>query len=224
MMVLMLTFSVLFLREAGKACLHTCCGTRGSTRVAALRAEADEQQDRRHRRQEAVRRAIAAETEGMHSRRGEVVEEINPPVQGYPDPPVHAYVHVQVEAPRPPPPPCHERQGPFDLAARSSSELPGERPSPPMRGSSSATYVPPPPVPFRGLVGDPPARREVAVQTEESRGITFAELHEIQGTTSTSRTPGVVHLFPGCHALRGVNTNRRQFCRYCLQAAARTGI
>ena len=141
----------------------------------------------------------------------------DPPVHAYPDLRVHSYVHVQVEAPRPPPPPNREPFSHLDLASRSSTDSPGERPSPPTERTQSSTSIPPPPIPVRGLVEDVPARREVAVQTEEGRGITFAELHDIQVTTSTSRTPGVVHLFPGCHALRGVNTNRRQFCRYCLQ-------
>lgn len=70
-----------------------------------------------------------------------------------------------------------------------------------------------------------PGRREIAVQTDFPRGLTYEEMCSVHLVTTTSRTPGAVHLFPECHALRGVtSTNRRMFCRYCLTAAARTGI
>ncbi|CAE7249905.1 GIP [Symbiodinium sp. CCMP2592] len=215
MMVLLLTFSILFVWESGKACLNACCSRREQARVAVLRAEADEQQERRQRRQEAVRRAIASETEGLRLRRDEGSD--------IPSPPERPYVHIQVEAPRPPPPPVVRQPDRLDLASQSTVDLQGESQSSHTTGIPHTTVEPPPPVPVRGLVEDQPARREVAVQTVESRGLTFGELQELEVLTSTSRTPGVVHLFPGCHALRGVNTNRRQFCRYCLQSA-RSGI
>ena len=209
LLVLLLTLSVLFVWEAGKACISRCC-SRPEAQVAALRVEDDEHQERRTRRQEAIRRAIASETEGLRRRRDPGLLD-----QGVSETPLHPLVHVQVEAPRPPPP-VDQSSSPSVQAQASSSCSPPPPAYPPIA-------VPPPPVPDRGLVRELPARREVGTQTDATRGITYRELHDIQVLTSTSRTPGVVHLFPECHALRGVTTNRRQFCRICLQAAARTG-
>ena len=70
---------------------------------------------------------------------------------------------------------------------------------------------------------DSPIRREVSVQTDPLGGLTHPEMCELEMITSTARTPGAVHIFPNCHALRGVTTNRRQFCRYCLQMTIRPG-
>ena len=217
LMMLMLTFSVLFIWESGKAVVVACCRSRDTAKVAALRAEADNQKDRRMRRQEAVRRAIVNETEGLCGVRevGSGSAEIEVPIQ--------SYVHVQVEAPRPPPPRI-EHTGSVDFSASSSTGQTIEVTPPPHHPPSSSSTVPPPPRPVRPRVEDSPTRREVAVQTVERRGLSLEEMQEIQVHTSSSRTPGVVHLFPECQALRGVHTHRRQFCRYCLQAAARPGI
>ena len=221
LLVLLLTFSILFVWEAGKACINSCRSRREEVQVAALRVEAEEQLERRSRRQEAVRRAIASETEGLRRRREAALE-----VPGPSEAPVHSYVHVQVEAPRPPPPPPLD-QGSLLRRSQDSSIGFQDNPSPPIRDHPStvlSNLPPPPPLQPRGSGEVLPTRREIATQTDERRGISYEELQELQVLTSTSRTPGVVHLFPGCHALRGVNTNRRSFCRYCLQGAGRTGI
>ena len=47
--------------------------------------------------------------------------------------------------------------------------------------------------------------REVAVQTSGPTGLTDQELCEIELTTSSARTPGVLHIFPECHVLRTVS-------------------
>ena len=70
-----------------------------------------------------------------------------------------------------------------------------------------------------------PASKEIGTQTDFPRGLTHIEMREVTLMTTSSRTPGAVHLFPECHALRGVTSlNRRSFCRYCLTAAERSGI
>ena len=221
LVVLMLTFSVLFIWEAGKACINSCRTRREEVQVAALRGDEDEHNERRIRRQEAVRRAIVSETEGLRRRRTATTD-----VDSSSEPPVHSYVHVQVEAPRPPPPPPLTIGHSCDLNPGLSTGFMDIQP--PTASSSthrsSTKPAPPPPVQFSGEGLESPARREVATQTEERRGISYEELQELQVLTSTSRTPGVVHLFPGCQALRGVSTHRRTFCRYCLHGVGRTGI
>ena len=209
LIIVMMALSVLFVWEVGKYCLQWCF--RAPYQVRSVRP--DDQDTRRSRRQEAVRRAIAIEAEGLRRRRESSTEE-------------ELVVNSEVSAIPPPPP-----QVDFYPEPRSSSSAGLLRPPVPdtdrefsitRPGFGQSSVVPPPP-PVR--VNESTNQRcDVGIQTDEPRGITYDELHEIQVLTSTSRTPGVVHLFPGCHALRGVSTNRRHFCKYCLQAAARTGI
>ncbi|CAE7819778.1 GIP [Symbiodinium sp. CCMP2592] len=66
--------------------------------------------------------------------------------------------------------------------------------------------------------------REIGTQTDFPPGLTHMQMRDIQMITTSSRTPGAVHLFPECQALRGTSSlNRRMFCRYCLTAAERSG-
>ena len=220
LMMLLLTFSVLFIWEAGKACIQSCRHRQEEVQVAAFRAEEDEQQGRRARRQEAVRRAIEAETEGLRRRRDESSDEHRPAEVS-----IRPYVHVQVDTARPPPPPpdydprpAHHSDTSFGLRDYPSSSI-----TPP-ESSAPENPLPPPPVQISGSGRESPSKCEVATQTDERRGLSYEDLQGIQVLTSTSRTPGVVHIFPGCHALRGVNTHQRQFCRYCLQGVGRSGI
>ena len=213
LVIVMMALSVLFIWEAGKFCVRTCC-SRGEHRVMSARLEDDDTRTRRARRQDAVRRAILSEAEGLRRRYGHNDDDDDGEETFVPSPP-------------PPPQPSRDHQGSpgrtgLDLSstARSSSYQTSSQGVGLARGPAS----PPPLSQGRERLVVQGEKREVGTQTEEPRGVTYEELHRLQVVTSTSRTPGVVHLFPGCHTLRGVTTNRRQFCRVCLQAAARSGI
>ena len=212
LIALMMTLSVLFIWEAGKFCLRSCF-SREVHQVRSVRPDNESATERRSKRQEAVRRAIASETSGLRHRYGTSTEEEpepRPTNQGRPPPP-------------PPVTPSAEYQSRSGLDQPSSStHLAGVTVPSSQPGFGFADVAPPPPrVQVESRSNN--QRREIGVQTEEPRGMTYDELHRLQVLTSTSRTPGVVHLFPGCQALRGVSTNQRHFCRYCLQVA-RTGI
>ncbi|CAE7268499.1 GIP [Symbiodinium microadriaticum] len=212
LVIVMMALSVLFVWEAGKFCVRTCC-TRGEHRVQSVRQDEEDSRTRRARRQEAVRRAIVSEAEGLRRRREVFTEE------------------EDEDAPVPPPPPP-----PFPVGdrSRSTGQIGLDQPATssaylPLSSNQGVGFaqeaIPPPPTGrVESSSGAKGVMCDAGTQTEEPRGITYDELHRLQVLTSTSRTPGVVHIFPGCHTLRGVTTNRRQFCRVCLQAAARSGV
>ena len=228
----MLACSILFVWEVGKHCIRECsCPRRSEASIAAVRSEDDDQHQRRHRRQEAIRRALEKETAerlqpesamdlttGVH---------INPPPQ--PPPAVQASSHVHLHLsptsrssydPNPPssPAPPHSRQ-----LLWTSGDVPRRATSP----------DPPPPPPHPSVTEGTRTKRavgsqsvvEVGVQTTGHQGLTDEQLSEIEVTTSSARTPGVLHIFPDCHVLRTVsNTHRRSFCRYCLMTLRQRGL
>ena len=210
LVIVMMALSVLFVWEAGKYCVRTC-SVRGEHRVRSVRPEQDDVSTRRARRQEAVRRAILSEAEGLRRRREVLTDDES---EDLPVPP-----------PPPPPIPVTQRLRPTGHSGFDQPVLSNDQPT-----SSSSHGVgfareasPAPPREVVGVSVGVGMKCDAGTQTDEPRGITYDELHRLQVLTSTSRTPGVVHIFPSCHTLRGVTTNRRQFCRVCLQAAARSG-
>ena len=194
-----------------------------------MQSDDDDASARRSRRQEAVRRAIVREVqEGDLRKRGQGnTEHADSPVS---QPQVHSYVHVQVGSdqptpvdlsvsrPRPPPAETSLPSVPSGLSGRPSSS------------SQSAAVVPPPPPPpcpanirsdsqgyGQGL--SPKEVRDTSTQTDPLTGLSLTELCELQVVTTSSRSPGAVHIFPTCHALRNSPSRQnRMFCRYCLQA------
>ena len=225
LMIVLLTMSVLFLWESGKACARACCMRRQdeSLEVRMIHADDEGQQARRNKRQEAVRKAIEREVQEGDIRR----RAFNSAEGGDSSPRVHSYVHVQVGAdsltsrePPPPPPEAPSRDG---FRSSSHGVTGGAAPS-------SQAPSPPPPPPYRPaspqsdsqVQGQGKGMRsvvETSTQTEPDSGLTFTELCELHVVTTSSRSPGALHLFPTCHALRNVtSTQDRMFCRYCLQA------
>ena len=225
LMIVLLTMSVLFLWESGKACARACCMRRQdeSLEVRMIHADDEGQQARRNKRQEAVRKAIEREVQEGDIRR----RAFNSAEGGDSSPRVHSYVHVQVGAdsltsrePPPPPPEAPSRDG---FRSSSHGVTGGTAPS-------SQAPSPPPPPPYRPaspqsdsqVQGQGKGMRsvvETSTQTEPDSGLTFTELCELHVVTTSSRSPGALHLFPTCHALRNVtSTQDRMFCRYCLQA------
>ena len=135
-----------------------------------------------------------------------------------------SHVHLHVNAPPSPP---------FGFTnAQSSPSRPNVTWNYARPGHASSSNDPPPPPPLpseevrsRGLGGENSRNVcEVGVQTDGATGLTDQQLCEIEIITSSARTPGVLHIFPDCHALRSVSsTNRRTFCRYCLMTLRQRG-
>ena len=232
LLAILMTFSILFVWESGKTCLRSCCSHRriGDPEVRMMQSgDDDDAGARRSRRQEAVRRAIVREVqEGDLRKRGQGnAEHADSPVS---QPQVHSYVHVQVggdqptpvdlsvSGPRPPPAETSLPPVPSGLSGRPSSS------------SRSAAVVPPPPPPpcpanirsdsqGYGQGSSPKEVRDMSTQTDPVTGLSLTELCELQVTTTSSRSPGAVHIFPTCNALRNSPSRQnRMFCRYCLQA------
>ncbi|CAE7242537.1 GIP [Symbiodinium sp. CCMP2592] len=62
-------------------------------------------------------------------------------------------------------------------------------------------------------------KKDASTQTTFDRGFNFEELCELHMITTSSRTPGALHLFRSCQALRNsTGVQDRMLCRYCLQA------
>ena len=226
----LLAFLLLIIWETGKSCVGRCCTSRTPASVRALSAD-DAQRFKRERRQEAVRRALEKETtEGLRRRNlaassEEADEPSTPPcVTGGASSSSHVHVHVT----------------PSGVAPSTAGSVPPPPPSLPPTSPrvwtfpASSTYAPvPPPPPSSDTHADVRNRseadhrtsREVAVQTSGPTGLTDQELCEIELTTSSARTPGVLHIFPECHVLRTVsNTHRRTICRYCLMTLRQRGL
>ena len=200
---LLLTFSVLFVWESGKYCLNGFCrkGCEDEPRVKMVRDEDDEANLRRGRRQEAVRRAIEKESEGIRKRLNkDEGSEIPPPL-------ISVQVGGLTPNPVTPPPPPIPPEQPSGYGTGFSSRTKTRS------GASSSTAV------EGGFGLSTGNRREVATQTEVPKGLTYEEMCGLEMITSSSRTPGALHIFPECHALRNVTgTDRRRICRYCLQS------
>ena len=210
-LVLLLTFSVLFVWESGKYCLGNFCRRESEDDpiVRMVHDDDDEQRARRGRRQEAVRRAIEKESEGLRKRLTRDEErDVHPPV-----------VNVQVSAvgpnslvPPPPPPPV-----PPDSSVEKGIGFLSRAATRTGASSSSACDS--------GRVSSTGTRREIAVQTESPKGLTYEEMCGLELITSSSKIPGAVHIFPECHALRNVTSvNRRMICKYCLQTLKHRGM
>ena len=73
LVIVMMALSVVFVWEAGKYCFRLCL--REAPQVRSVRPDDVPLRDRRTRRQEAVRRAIASEAEGLRRRYGTSTEE-----------------------------------------------------------------------------------------------------------------------------------------------------
>ena len=203
-LVLLLTFSVLFIWESGKYCLSGMCRRNVDVEpsVRMVNDEDDDSRLRRGRRQEAVRRAIEKESEGLRRRLSkEEGSEIPSPLVS---------VQVGVNSPKPstpPPPPPIPPEPPVEYGTGLLSH------TRPRVGASSSTAG-------KGVsVTSSGTRREVAVQTEGPKGLTYEEMCGLEMITSSSKVPGALHIFPECHALRNVSsTNRRMICKYCLHS------
>ena len=223
----MLACTILFVWEVGKHCVRQwSCPRRIEASVASVSLEDEEHQQRRHRRQEAVRRAVLREA----TERLQTVDSDE--------------AHSDHQPAAPPPPPTVQSSSHVHLHVNPPSSTTPAMPSQPMSSGVSTTWtsthsrtstnsdVPPPPPPLPSGVarvretGTVSSRNvcEVGVQTDGLTGLSDQQLCEIELITSSARTPGVLHIFPDCHALRSVSsTNRRSFCRYCLMTLRQRG-
>ena len=217
-MLLLMTFSILFIWESCKYCARACSRNYepGDIQVNMIR-EDDSNRERRTKRQEAVRRAIEREA-GELRHRGESrkdQEETRFPLER--DVPVTTLdvsvnLHSNARSER----------------ASSSSSIPefvqGIQPT----GSSSG----PSHYHFHGdtlrapLVGTSTSstRHEVGTQTEFYQGLTYQQMCDVNLLTTSGRSASAVHLFPNCQALRNTTSvQNRSFCRYCI-LSARQGL
>ena len=217
---MMMACSVLFVWEVGKHCLRQCL-REPEARVAALRQT--EEETRKTRRQEAIRRALEKEAEDeLRHRRDRGGGEENPPAAPTATP-VSSQVHVHVSTP-PVSAPC--AQG---ASSSSSSTQPHQPTWTLVRPPTPPIPEPPPYLPGETRRGQVRANiqgsREIGVQTDGPQGLSDVQLCEIELITSSARTPGVLHIFPDCHVLRTVqSTHRRTFCRYCLMTLRQRGM
>ena len=243
-LALMMMMSALFVWESAKYCLQRCCRN-DCPEVRMVQVDDDDenvQRSRRQRRQDAVRRAIAQETSVPELRRRREGDTSTSSSQ--PAPLIQVHVNTGEGHPNVPPPlprfqgkarakgfsdpePGFEEQRHQDVQEGGNQcSASSDRPSSSLtclEGDTRAPSI----VPGFGLSREAgvPKTREMSVQTDFPRGLTFEELQALQVTTTNSRSPGAVHLFPECHSLRGVtSTSRRSFCKYCLNSAARSGI
>ena len=228
-LALMMMMSALFIWESAKYCLQKCC--RGEyPEVRMVRTDDDEgQRSRRQRRQDAVRRAIVQEASESELRQRR--EYDTPSSSSQQAPLIQVQVNTTESSPRNPPP---LPRFPSSVGTRkprdpevlqesednhSRAELGDRQPTLSTYPLTSTTRTgrivqdTPSLVPgFEGSRSDSvPRTREVSVQTDFPRGLTYQEMQALQVTTTNSRSPGAVHLFPECH-------------KYCLNTAARSGI
>ena len=162
--VVLMVLSVLFIWETGKHCLRMFCGRSLDDRpqIRMIRSDDEEPEDRRSRRQEAVRRAIEKETTELRLRRSQSNGE-----RGRQSSQATVDVSVSLNpVPRPPEDPpvlsfktSSEASG-FCLS--SSPALPVEVPSRGAASSSSSSFV----VPARTNDGIQVTQKEIGVQTD----------------------------------------------------------
>ena len=217
----LMAFSLLFVWELGKHCLRECTRPRSAS-VRSVQLTDEENRQRRERRQQAVRRAIERETgSGLRQRQNVSSTEEDIPTPSFLEggSQSSSHVHVHLSSPTTRVESIQQELRPVDL-----------RPwNPASSTSPSSAYVPPPPpppIPVEGLrvTSSPRNTRTVGTQTVSPGGLTDQQMCELEVITTTSKTPGAVHIFPDCHALRNVTaTNRRTFCRYCLQKLRQQG-
>ena len=222
----MMAFSILFIWEIGKHCLRECNRSKpDEPAVASVLADDTEHRLRRSRRHEAVRRAVERELDEGLRQRSNIATPSEPERSASPPPPPavqassHVHLHMSAAAPTEGAP-AHEAFSPprpnhhWTLAS-SSTEIP--------------RIPPPPPLPVvevnrGGFVRESQTLKEAATQTDFPVGLSHVQLCEYEMITTNSRTPGALHLFPQCHALRNVaGTSRRMICRYCLQTLRERG-
>ena len=190
-----------------------------------MSADDTEHQLRKSRRHEAVRRAVERELDGGLRQRSSIATPSEPERSASPQPPPavqassHVHLHMSAAAPT--------------EGAPSHEVLSPPRPNRHWTLASSSTEIPrippPPPLPVveadRGrFVRESQTLRDTATQTDFPVGLSHVQLCEFEMITTNSRTPGALHLFPQCHALRNVaGTSRRMICRYCLQTLRERG-
>ena len=226
LLVVLMILSVLFLWESSKYCVRGCCNRHHynpTVRMVDVDEEGEQRQLRKERRQESVRRAIERELDNdglrqrpVHQREWERQRPAEAP-----------FLRVQVEAQPyppaldlPPPPPPYP----------SDAEVP--TPAPPTSGFSDSYSGVQPPSSSSSLAPEirsslssrvseaqTEAKRDASTQTTFDQGFTFEELCELHVITTSSRTPGALHFFRSCQALRNTTAVQdRMICRYCLQA------
>ena len=208
-MLLLMTFSVLFIWESGKYCLQRTVRRVSDEEplVRVAHEDNDEHRLKRERRQEAVRRVIERESEGLRRRLKNEEDDLTAPI-------VNVQVTTSVPTssvpdPAPPPPPPFVPP-PCGLTNSGGLGLPPEG-----EGLSASTSS----CSSKGVATGSVRRRDCATQTDGSQGLTYEQMCGLETITTSSRTPGALHIFPECHALRNVtSTNRRMFCRYCIQS------
>ena len=226
-LMILMTFSVLFLWESGKQCLRMCCRRDAREEVQVNMVRDDGDQIRRERRQEAVRRAIERETGSLRQRRaeGNVAVEAAAPMTGeVPCTSLGISVNVTTPAqdPQHPPQPSSSISSDFglpDLASSYRNPRPGLGQQETYHASSSpglsTDFDRMPETAMRNSL-----TQDVGVQTDFHRGLSYEQMCEAHLLTTSSRTPSAIHLFRECHALRNVTSVQdRMFCRYCLTAA-----
>ena len=228
-----LAFLLLVVWETGKHCLRRCCLSKTDPVVQAVAAD-QTQQERRERRQEAVRRALERETgDGLRQRNttgstSEHGDATTPGCRSGGSSSSHVHVHVTTPttlpnlsgSPPPPPPPI---QSPRHWTFAASSTSVPDPPPPPTSEVSSKGFSKGPSRGHSEGHRDHQTSRDIAVQTTGPTGLSDQELCEIEFTTS-ARTTGVLHIFPECHVLRTVSTtHRRTICRYCLMTLRQRG-
>ena len=222
---LLMTLSVLFIWESGKQCIRTRCRAREpETHVRMIHGE-DETNDRRSRRQNAVRRTIERETVGLRHRTAVCAGEENvsvPPTE-VPRTSLDISVSVGPAGPRPDEGPAvstralrdPERGPPEPSTFTGFTHAYTSRPSPVNAGEPSSS------VPGSSREQNIQAtQREIGVQTDFYQGLSYQQMCEVDLLTTGGRTATAIHLFPNCHALRNVAAvQRRSFCRYCITQA-----
>ena len=226
-MIILMILSVLFLWESGKHCLTICCRRDPRDEVQVNMVRDDEDQLRRERRQEAVRRAIEKETGDLRRRRAEgvVAAEDSAPLNAE-VPHTSLGISVNVTAPAPVPQPLAQPSEPMssDFGLRDTTPIPHE-PRPRVermdyQPSSSSSGLQIPSNRISEINTRNSATQDVGVQTDFYSGLTYEQMCEVRLLTTNSRTPSAVHIFPECHALRNVTSvQNRMFCRYCITSA-----
>ena len=215
----LMAFIVLFVWEIGKHCLRECVQRRSTPSINSVQLSDDETRQRRERREQAVRQVVEREAEeGLRRRSQPSASSTAPdevPIPSFLERGSHATSHVHVHlSPSTSSPVVRQQDSPSNLDLRNWNFA---------SNASSPTPVPPPPPPIPvpevqdRTVRNSQNRRSVATQTSGPTGLSDQQLCELEVITTTSRSPGALHIFPDCHALRNTtSTNRRMFCRYCL--------
>ena len=230
--VVMMSLSILFLWETGKHCLRICCSRTTTDEARVNMVRDNEDQMRRARRQDAVRRAIERETGEIRLRRSssQSMGETQLPSE-FDVPRTTLDVSVNLNAPQPTTevPPDSQAvarfmQGlqPAEPSQAQSAPPSKAQPAQPthFRFSQSSSGASSSMTPGNTVQVNPTTQSDVGTQTEFYQGLTYQQMCDVDLLTTSGRTPSAVHLFPDCHALRNVTSiQRRSFCRYCVTRA-----